>query len=177
MSTFIGELVGFVVVLFVLYRYVWPILARMMGERQELIGRQVKEAEDAEEALAEARRKHDNAVSEAEQEASRIRDDARADATRIREELKEQAEQEVARIKQRGEEQLAAQREATARGLRTETGTLSMQLAQRIIAESMSDEGAKRASVDGFLDDLDGLDGPNAGSDSKQPAQAGGGMS
>lgn len=184
MATFIAELVGFVVVLFVLYRYVWPVLKKMMDERQELISRQVQEAEDAEKALAEAKRKHDSAVSEAEQEASRIRDDARSDATRIREELQEQADQDVARIKQRGEEQLAAQREATARGLRIETGGLSMQLAQRLIAESMESEDQKRASVDGFLDELDGLDGAGAqrsaaggAGRTQQPAQAGGGVS
>lgn len=175
MATFISELVGFVVVLFVLYRYVWPVLKRMMDDRQEQIARQVQEAEDAEKALAEARRKHDSAVAEAEKEASRIRDDARSDATRIREELQEQADQDVARIKQRGEEQLAAQRDASARGLRTEIGGLSMQLAQRLIAESMSSDDQKRASVDGFLDDLDGLGG--AGRAQQQPAQAGGGMS
>lgn len=173
MATFIAELVGFVVVLFVIYRYVWPVLKKMMDDRQELISRQVQEAEDAEKALTEAQRRHDSAVAEAEQEASRIRDDARADATRIREELKEQAEQDVARIKQRGEEQLVAQRDASARGLRTELGGLSMQLAQRLIAESMQSEDQKRASVDGFLDQLDGLDGAGT----KQPAQAGGGVS
>ena len=173
MATFIAELVGFVVVLFVLYRYVWPVLRRMMDDRQELISRQVQEAEDAEKALDEAKRKHDSAVSEAEQEASRIRDDARSDATRIREELQEQTEQDVARIKQRGEEQLVAQRDASARGLRTEIGGLSMQLAQRMIAESMTSEDQKRASVDGFLDDLDAF----GGSAARQPAQAGGGVS
>ncbi len=175
MATFIAEFVGFLLMIFVIYRYVWPVLRRMAEQRQEQIARQVQEAEDAEKALAEAKRKHDSAVAEAEQEASRIRDDARADATRIREELQEQAEQDVARIKQRGEEQLAAEREAAVRGLRAEVGGLSMQLARKIIAESMESEEQKRASVDGFLDELDGLDG--AGTGAKQPAQTGGGVS
>ncbi|TCK20722.1 F0F1 ATP synthase subunit B [Pseudonocardia endophytica] len=175
MATFIAELVGFVVVLFVLYRYVWPILKRMMDDRQEQIRRQVVEADEAEKALAEAERRHDNAVAEAEQESSRIRDDARADASRIREEMAEQTEQEIARIKQRGEEQLVAERDASVRKLRAETGTLSMDLAKRIIAESLSDEDQKRASVDGFLDDLDALGG--SGSGTRQPAQTGGGVS
>jgi ATP synthase F0 subunit b len=173
MATFIAELVGFVVVLWVLYRYVWPVLRRMLDDRQEQIARQVQEADEAEKALAEAKRKHESAVSEAEQEASRIRDDARSDATRIRDELQEQAEQDVARIKQRGEEQLAAQREASVRGLRAEIGGLSMQLAQRIIAESMSSQEQRRASVDGFLDDLDGLGNATG----RQPAHARGGVS
>ena len=178
MMTTIGDIIAFLVALWVLYRYVWPVLKRMLDERQELIGRQVTEADAAEKDLAEATRKHDSAVAEAEQEASRIRDDARADATRIREELQEQAEQDVARIKQRGEEQLAAQRDQAVRGLRTEIGGLSMQLAQRLITESMSDQGQQKASVDGFLDELDGLGGrESAGSTAKQPAQAGGGVS
>lgn len=177
MMTTIGDTIAFLVALWVIYRYVWPPLKRMLDARQELIGRQVAEAEEAEKDLAEARRKHDSAVAEAEQESSRIRDDARADATRIREELQQQADQDVARIKQRGQEQLVAQRDQSVRGLRTEIGGLSMQLAQRLIGESMTDPGEQKASVDGFLDQLDGLGGASNGSTAKQPAQAGGGVS
>lgn len=174
MATIIAELVGFLVIVFVLYRYVWPRVRPLIEDRQDQVSRQVTEADEAERELAEARRKHDSAVTEAEQDASRIRDDARADAARIREELQEQADQEVARIKQRGEEQLVAQRDAYARGLRVETGALSVQLAQRIVGEFLSDENEKRASVDGFLD---GLDGIGSGDPAKQPAQTGGGVS
>lgn len=176
MATTIAEIVGFIVMLGVLYRYVLPVVRRMLDERQDLIQRQVDEAEQAEKDLAEAKRKHDSAVAAAEQEASRIRDDARADATRIREELQEQADADVERITARGQEQLAAQRDQSVRGLRTEISGLSMQLAQRMIADSMADVGQKEASVDGFLEELDGLGGRDA-STAKQPAQAGGGVS
>lgn len=172
----IAEIVGFLVVVFVLYRYVWPRVRQMIEDRQDLVSRQVAEAEEAERELADARRRHDSAVAEAEQEASRIRDDARADATRIREDLQQQAEQDVERIRQRGQEQLAAQRDQSVRGLRAEVGGLSMQLAQRIIAEAMADDEQKKASVDTFLDELDGLGG-GASSTAKQPARAGGGVS
>lgn len=172
----IAEIVGFLVVVFVLYRYVWPTVRKMIEDRQDLVSRQVAESEEAERELTEAKRRYESAVSEAEQEASRIRDDARADATRIREDLQEQADQDVARIKQRGEEQLLAQRDTFARGLRSEVGGLSLQLARRIIVESMADEGQKGASVDSFLDELDGLGGRDS-STAKQPAQAGGGNS
>ncbi|MDN5915977.1 MAG: F0F1 ATP synthase subunit B [Pseudonocardia sp.] len=182
MATTIAEIVGFIVVLFVLYRYVWPVLKKMLDERQDLIQRQVDEAEQAEKDLAEAKRKHDSAVAEAEQEASRIRDAARAAAPRIREELQEQADADVERIKARGQEQLAAQRDQSVRGLRTEISGLSMQLAQRMIADSMADVGQKEASVDAFLEELNSLDeldglGRRDASTAKQPAQAGGGVS
>lgn len=158
MAIFIAELFGFLVMLFVLYRYVWPLVAQMAETRQAEIARQVEEAEEAEKARAEAQRRHDSAVASAEEEAARIRDDARSDSTRIREELTEQAEQEVARIRQRGEEQLAAQRENLARGLRAEVGAQAMELAGRIVNETYADEGQRSASVDSFLEELDVLD-------------------
>ena len=156
-ATYIAEIVGFLIVVFVLYRYAWPFLKPMMEARQEEVTRQVTESAEAEQARDEAQRKHDSAVSSAEEEAARIRDDARSDSTRIREELKEQAEQEVARIRQRGEEQLTAQRDNLVRGLRADVGTEAMELARRIVTETYADEGQRSASVDSFLDELDTL--------------------
>src|SRR3954454_2386940 len=151
MATVIAELVGFVVILVVLYRLVVPVLKRMVNERQAAVQRQVDEADEAERKLAEAQQRFDSAVSEARAEAARIRDDARVEATRIREELTAQAEREVERIKQRGEEQLAAQRDQVVRGLRAETGGQSLQLAEQIVVEPLSDDTRRSATVDSFL--------------------------
>lgn len=166
---FLGELFAFVLVVFVLYRYVWPLVKNMAGERQDTIQRQVEESEEAARRLEEAQRRFDAAVAEAREEAARIRDDARADAHRLREELKEQAEREVERIRQRGEEQLAAQRDLTVRRLRAEIGALSLEQAEQRVREALADEGARSATVDGFLDDLEGLPGR-----ATAPAAAGG---
>jgi F-type H+-transporting ATPase subunit b len=171
MATLIAELFGFVVVVFVLYRYVWPVVKRMMEDRQETVQRQVEESEAAARRLDEAEKRFESAVAEARNEAARIRDDARADAQLIREQLREQADREVERIKQRGEEQLVAQREQTVRRLRAEIGSLSMQLAERIVVDSLSDEGRRQATVDGFLDELDQM----AGGATQERAAASGG--
>jgi F-type H+-transporting ATPase subunit b len=157
MATVIAELVGFVVILVVLYRLVVPVLKRMVIERQAAVQRQVDEADEAERKLAEAQQRFDAAVSEARAEAARIRDDARVEATRIREELTAQAEREVERIKQRGEEQLAAQRDQVVRGLRAEIGGQLLQLAEQIVVEHLSDDTRRSATVDSFLGNLEGL--------------------
>lgn len=157
MAVLISELVAFAVILFVLYRYVWPVVARMARARQDSIQQQVDDSEEAARRREEAQRRLDTAVAESRDEAARMRDDARADATRIREELQEQADREVERIKQRGEEQLLAQRDQTVRRLRTEIGGLSMRLAEQLIAESLSSDERRSATVDAFLVDLDGM--------------------
>ncbi len=157
---FIAELVGFVVILFVLWRYVLPLVTNMVKNRQDEVQRQVEEAEEATRRLEQAQSRFDNAVQQAEVEAARIRDDARADATRIREELTAQAEADVQRMLQRGEEQLAAQRDQLTRGLRSELGGASMELAERVVHRELSDDSARTASVDSFLSEIEHLPSP-----------------
>jgi F-type H+-transporting ATPase subunit b len=157
---FIAELVGFVIIVFVLWRYVLPLITRMVKNRQDEVQRQVDEAEEATRKLQDAQGRFDNAVQQAESEGARIRDDARADATRIREELIAQAEAEVERMLQRGQDQLAAQRDQTIRGLRSELGGASVELADRVVRRSLSDDDARTASVDSFLSEIESLPSP-----------------
>jgi F-type H+-transporting ATPase subunit b len=168
---FIAELVGFVIILFVLWRYVLPLITNMVKNRQDEVQRQVEEAEEATRKLEHAQGRFDNAVQQAEVEAARIRDDARADATRIREELTAQAEAEVQRMLQRGQEQLAAQRDQMVRGLRSELGGASMELAERVVHRELAEDSARTASVDSFLSEIENLPSPRG---SREVAAGGG---
>lgn len=156
-ATLLSEVFAFLIILFVLYRYVVPPIAGMTRKRKDTIQQQVQDSEEAARTLARAQERFESALAQARGEAARIRDDARADAQRIRQELRAQADREVERIRQRGEEQLVAQRELTVRQLRAEIGGLSMALAERIIVESLSDDERRRSTVDRFLADLDQL--------------------
>jgi ATP synthase F0 subunit b len=156
----IAELVGFAVMIFVLWRYVLPPVARMVEKRQDEVQRQVEEADEARRKLEDAHGRFDNAVQQAEVEAARIRDDARADATRIREELTAQAEAEVERMLQRGQDQLAAQRDQVVRGLRSELGGASLELAERTVHKELADDSARSATVDSFLSEIENLPSP-----------------
>ncbi len=154
---FVAELVGFVVILFVLWRYVLPVVKKMVVDRQDVIQHQVEEAQAATRELEEANGRLDQSVEQARQEAARIRDDARAEATTIKEELVAQAREEVARIRQRGEDQLAAQRDQVVRGLRAQTAGTSMHVAEQLVHEQLADDGARSATVDGFLTAIDDM--------------------
>jgi len=159
-AVWVAELVGFVLMLFVLWRYVLPLVTRMVNKRQDEIQRQVEEADKARRKLEDAQKRFDNAVQQAEAEAARIRDDARADATRIREELTAQAEAEVERMLQRGQDQLAAERDQVVRGLRSQLSGASLELAERTVRRELEGESARSASVDGFLSEIENLPSP-----------------
>ncbi|HEX4361269.1 MAG TPA: F0F1 ATP synthase subunit B, partial [Pseudonocardia sp.] len=131
-GTIIAELVAFLIILFVLWKYVVPPLSKSLQDRQDMVQKQVEDAEGAARKLKAAEERYDKALAEARTEAAKIRDTARADGERIREELREQATSEVERIRQRGEEQLASQRDQVVRQLRGELGGLAVQLAGQL---------------------------------------------
>lgn len=157
MATWISEVVGFLLILFVLWRYVVPRLRTAMNKQQEQIREQIAAAEEAQKRLREAQEAYDNAVTEARVDAAKIRDDARADAQAIEEEMRAQAEREVERIRQRGEEQLALQRQQLARELRTMVGQQAAELAAQMVRSHLDDDANRGKTVDRFLDELESM--------------------
>ncbi|MDQ3153434.1 MAG: F0F1 ATP synthase subunit B [Actinomycetota bacterium] len=156
-GTLIAELIIFLLVLGVIWRYVVPPVKRAMNERQDMVRKQIEESEQTRKRLEEAEAKYRDALSEARTEAAKIREGARADAQRVKEEMREQADREVARIRERGEEQLATQRDQAVRQLRSEVGRLAVSLAGRLVGETVADDAKRSSTVDRFLDELEGM--------------------
>lgn len=165
-GTFIAELIAFLIILGIFWKYILPYIQGPMRERQEMIRQQAEDADKAREKLAEAEAAYQNALTEARTEAAKIRENARSEVQRTVEELREQAQEESARIVARGAEQLALQRSAIVRELRAEIGTLAVELSEKIIDQRLSDDAQVRATVDAFLADLGHGDGIETGAGS-----------
>ncbi|MGH3621154.1 MAG: F0F1 ATP synthase subunit B [Sciscionella sp.] len=161
MGTFIGEVVGFLIVIFVLWRYVVPRVRQMMKKEQETVRKQVEDSEAASERLEEAEAKYHDAIEEARTEAAEIIEGARADVQRIVQEMREQADREVERIRRRGAEQLENERKQVIRELHAHVADLSTSLAGKLVSEHLSDGERRGATVDRFLDELEGMSASN----------------
>jgi F-type H+-transporting ATPase subunit b len=165
-ATFIAELLAFVIILFILGKYIVPPVQKAMRDRQAMIDQQVADAEEARKKLAEAQAEYQRALTEARTEAARIRESARAEAQHTVDELKAQGQEERARIVASGDEQLARQRGAIVRELRAEIGTLAVELAEKIVDQRLADDAQVSATVDSFLAGLEAHDEAQAGSQS-----------
>jgi F-type H+-transporting ATPase subunit b len=149
--------IAFILLYLVLRRVAFPQFEKIYAERTEKIEGGLKRAEEAQEEANDLKRQYEEQLAGLRAEAARIRDDARAEGQQIKIELRAQAEEEAARIRQRGEEQISAAREQAVRQLRGEIGGLSVQLAERLIADSLADEARRSATVDAFLAELDAM--------------------
>ena len=154
MGIFLGQLVGFFVIIFVLVRYVAPPVRKAMKSQQTAIATQIEESDNAKKRLAEAKEAHKNAVEEARAAGSQIREDARADAQAISEEMSVQADHEVKRITEHGKSQVALNRAALVRQLRSDLGLTSVEIASNLVREHLDDPTAREQSVDRVIDEL-----------------------
>ncbi len=161
-------LVAFGVLLGVLGRYVWPRMEQTFAARVDAIEGGIKRAEERQAEADRLLTQYKQQLSEARVEAARIRDEARADAVEIREDILAKAREESDRIIAAGREALTAERIAITRELRTEIGTLAVDLAGRIVGESLADEARQRGTVERFLAEIGDGDGG-------RPVAAGGG--
>jgi F-type H+-transporting ATPase subunit b/F-type H+-transporting ATPase subunit delta len=157
MSTFIGQLAGFAVIVLLFWRYAVPPLRRLMADRQEAVQRELDESAEAADRLAVATQAHKKALEDVRAEAQRITDEARADADRLSEQLREQADTEVERVKEQGARQVQLLRAQLIRQLRQDLGYESVRRAGQLVREHVDDPAQQSATVDRFLDELDAM--------------------
>jgi len=157
MSTFLGQLVGFAVIVALIWRYVVPPVRKLMADRQDAVRQQLADSANAADRLAEASRAHTKAKEDAHAEAKRITKEAQSDAKRIGELLREQADTDAERIKAQGVKQVELARAQLIRQLRQDVGAESVRRASELVRGYIADPAQQAATVDRFLDDLDAM--------------------
>lgn len=155
MSTFIGQLIGFIVIVFLVVRFVVPPVRNMMKNQQETVRNQLEESATAEKKVADADSEHAKALEEAKAEAAKVIEEARHDAEKIAEQLRAQADAELERIKVQGAQQVQLLRQQLIRDLRKSLGAESVQRAGAMVRDFVSNPEEQSATVDRFLDELD----------------------
>lgn len=157
MSTFIGQLIGFLVIIWLVWRYVVPPVKTMMRNQQEAVRAALEESASAAKKLADADAMHAKALEDAKKEAARVTDEAKTDSGRIAEQLREQAGIDAERIKAQGVQQVQLLRQQTIRELRQNLGLESVQRAEELVRAHVTDPAAQAATVDRFLDELEAM--------------------
>jgi F-type H+-transporting ATPase subunit b len=155
--------IGFFIVFGALWRVLLPRITKTLQERTDAIEGGIERAARAEaeaERLAEQYRAQ---LAEARHEAARVREESREEGAQIIAQLREQAQAEAARIMQAAQSQIAADRQQAFASLRTEVGTLAVELASKIVGESLADEARQSRVVDRFLAELETTQGAPSG--------------
>lgn len=155
MEIFIGQLIGFAVIAFIIIKWVVPPVKGLMQKQQEAVRVALAESAEAAKKLEDADAMHAKALADAKSESTKVTDEAKYDSERISAQLEEQAGVEAERIKAQGAQQVQLMRQQLIRQLRTGLGAEAVEKAGDLVRAHVADPAAQAATVDRFLGELD----------------------
>ena len=152
----IAGIIAFSIVFFFIWKWAWPTINKTLEQRQAAIKGQMEQAEstkvDAETLLAD----YKSQLSGAKAEGSNIIDEARGAAEQMKADLMAKAEQDADQIRSKARDEAAAEKSRALADARTEVGEISVDLAGKIVGESL-DAKSHQALIDNYLSDLESL--------------------
>ena len=154
--------VCFVVILIVFWKVALPKMKTLLDERSAAIEGNIAKADEAQRKAEAALEEYTAQLADARKEAGEIRDAAREDGKKIVAEAKDAATAEAARVTASAHAQIEAERQTALVSLRSEVGTLALDLAGGVIGETLTDDQKAQAVVDRFLADLEASEGAKA---------------
>ena len=151
----IWSAVCFVIILFVFWKIALPKMKDMLDQRAAAIEGNIAKADEAQRKAEAALVEYTSQLAEARKEAGEIREAAREDGKKIVAEAKDAATAEADRVTAHAHAQIEAERQAALVSLRSEVGSLALDLAGGVIGEKLQDDATAQAVVDRFLADLE----------------------
>jgi F-type H+-transporting ATPase subunit b len=145
----------FLVILVVVWKVALPKLTALLDERSAAIEGNIAKADEAQKKAEAALEEYTRQLAEARTEAGDIREAAREDGKKIVAEARETASTEAARLTATAHAQIEAERQTALVSLRSEVGSLAIDLAGGVVGETLSDDARATAVVDRFLADLE----------------------
>src|SRR5918996_5455891 len=145
--------IAFLILLFLMYRTVFPSSTKASKDRRANIEGKLEQAERARSEAEQLRGQYRRRLRDAEDETQRILEEARGNAERVRRDLLAKAEHDAGRELDRARQAIRAERDQAIRQLRNEVGTLAVELATRVVGDSL-DRDRQLRLVDEYIDEL-----------------------
>jgi F-type H+-transporting ATPase subunit b len=151
----ITGIIAFLIVFGILGKLLLPRAQKMLEERTDAIDGGLKRAEAAQAEANQLLDQYRAQLAESRHEAARLREEAKQQGAQIKAELRQEGEAEKQRLVDSARAQIAADRQQALASLRAEVGAMSVELASRIVGESLEDDARQRRTVDRFLSELE----------------------
>lgn len=141
-------------VLFVfMKKWVFPRLDQMLEERRQKIQGEMEKAEstrvEADTLLADYRQQ----LASAREESNRIIEEARKTASQLQRDIQVKAEEESQATVARAQDEIRAERDRVFQELRAQVGDIAVELAGRVVGESL-DRSSHERLIDEYIDEV-----------------------
>jgi F-type H+-transporting ATPase subunit b len=145
--------IAFFILFFFIGRWVLPRVNQMAEARRARIKGDLEKAERSKAEAEQLLARYEERLKEARGEASRIIEEARKTAESVRKDMLTKAEDEARQVVARAQQEIQAERDRTFEELRGQVGELSIEVASRVIGESL-DKRRQAKLVDQYIEEI-----------------------
>jgi len=145
---------SFGIVLFILAKFAWKPILKSLHEREDTIDQALNEANKAREEMKQLHFDNEALLNEAKEERDGILRDARKIKETIIEDSKIKANEEANRIVESAKESIQNEKMAAMTDLKNQLATLSIEIAEKILKEELSEDKKQKEYVQKLIDDV-----------------------
>ncbi|MBV6643883.1 MAG: F0F1 ATP synthase subunit B [Cyclobacteriaceae bacterium] len=148
------QLVVFLIVFFVLATFVWKPIASALRAREGMIEDSLKAADIAKEEMAQMKADNEYLLQEARVERDQMLKEAMTVANQIKEDAKNETSSITEKMIADAKVSIENEKKAALAEVKDLVATLSLDIAEKLIREKLSDDKAQKGLVDKFLKEI-----------------------
>ena len=147
-------LIAFGVVFFVLAKFGWPVITKMIDNRKQYIDESLENARKANEKLAQIQEETALMLKQAQEQQSKILAEAVDMRNQIVEKAKTEATTEGQKLLEEAKQQIAQEKESAIRDIRREVAVLSVEIAEKVLRQNLKNDKDQMSMIDRMLDEI-----------------------
>jgi F-type H+-transporting ATPase subunit b len=147
-------LVSFSIIVFLLKKFAWPVILGSLQEREKSISDALNAAEKAKQEMANLRSDNEKLLAEARNQRDLILKEARDAKESIINEARTKATEEADRLLRLSREQIQNEKMAAITDLKNQVATLSIEIAEKVIRQQLSNDEKQKQLVQDMLKDV-----------------------
>ena len=137
---YIWTIITFLLLFYVLAKFAWKPLLKMLEERENLIKSSLDDAEKARQELEKINSESEVIISQARSEAQSILSDGKAAAEKIKDDTIAKAKDEANKIREDVKHQIQVEKDKAITDIKKEVVDLSISVAEKLINKNISEQ-------------------------------------
>ena len=152
--------VVFLIVFFILWKWGFPVIVKMVNDRKEFIDDSLRKAREANERLANIKTESESILQEAREKQALILKEASETRNAIVDKAKENARAEGARLLSEAKAEIESEKQNAIRDIRAQVAELSVQIAGKVLHQELQSDKKQMELIEKLLDEIS-VDGDN----------------
>lgn len=145
---------AFAILLFILAKFAWPVIMKSLKDREETIDKALRSADIAREEVEKLKVGNEELLKQAAEERNEILRQAKVTTDKMINAAQDKANEEADRILEAARKNIEYERLQVIHELKNEIATLSINIAERLLGEELSDKEKSKEFVKKEIDNI-----------------------